>query len=100
MDVYTLDDLNRIGKLSDDAIRKLHSYHAIILAKNETGRLNLYRLISASHLKYFQRQPKIPKTPLLMQYREGLILGSACEAGESCSGRWCGTAPRKTLPGS
>ena len=81
MDVYTLDDLNRIGKLSDDAIRKLHSYHAIILAKNETGRLNLYRLISASHLQYFQRQPKIPKS-LLMKYREGLILGSACEAGE------------------
>ncbi|MDY5541867.1 MAG: PolC-type DNA polymerase III, partial [Lachnospiraceae bacterium] len=81
MDIHTLDEVNRMSSLSEEAIRKLHSHHAIILAKNETGRTNLYRLISASHLKYYQRQPKIPKS-LLQKYREGLILGSACEAGE------------------
>ena len=80
-DIFDLEMLNEKGKLDVDSIRKLHQYHCIILAANETGRINLYRLISASHLTYFSRFPKIPKS-LVNQYRDGLIVGSACEAGE------------------
>ncbi len=81
MDIHTLDGVNELCRMSDETIRKMHSYHAIILAKNDVGRVNLYRLISASHLTYFQRNPKIPKS-LFLKHREGLLIGSACEAGE------------------
>lgn len=80
-DIFDLDRLNEVGALDEDAIKKLHQYHCIILASSEQGRINLYRLISASHLQYFSRFPKIPKS-LVNKYREGLIVGSACEAGE------------------
>lgn len=80
-DVKTMDDLNVIGSTSPDAIKKDRTYHGIILAKNEIGRVNLYRLISESHLTYFARRPRMPMS-LINKYREGLIIGSACEAGE------------------
>lgn len=80
-DVKTMDDLNVLGSTSPDAIKKDRTYHGIILAKNEIGRVNLYRLISESHLTYFARRPRMPMS-LINRYREGLIIGSACEAGE------------------
>ena len=57
------------------------SWHIILLAKNRTGLVNLNRLVSISHLEYFKRTPHMPRD-VIQQYREGLILGSACEAGE------------------
>ena len=79
--IYTLKEINESGKLSSDVIKKLPTYHVIILAKNELGRINLYRLVSKSHIDYYARRPRIPKS-LLEENREGLIVGSACEAGE------------------
>ncbi len=79
--VFTLKELNRLGETSASLVQKSPSYHAIILAKNDLGRTHLYKLVSESHLTYFHRVPRVPKS-LVMKYREGLILGSACEAGE------------------
>ncbi|MDE6313890.1 MAG: PolC-type DNA polymerase III [Lachnospiraceae bacterium] len=80
-DVKTMDDINNISILSEKRVKKLPYYHAIILAQNDVGRVNLYRLISYSHLNYFNRKPRIPKS-LYLKYSEGLLIGSACEAGE------------------
>jgi DNA polymerase-3 subunit alpha (Gram-positive type) len=80
-DIPDLTKVNQMGALDADAIKKLPTYHVILLAKNEIGRVNLYRLVSWSHLEYYAKRPRIPKS-VLQKYREGLIIGSACEAGE------------------
>ena len=80
-DIRDVDMLNEQGAVSVNTIRKLPTYHVIIFARNETGRINLYKLVSQSHLKYYHRRPRVPKS-VLEQYRDGLLVGSACEAGE------------------
>ena len=79
LEAYLIDDLSR--KSDDFDYKKQKYYHAIILAQNKTGLKNLYKLISESHLNYFYRRPRILKS-IYDENREGLIIGTACEAGE------------------
>ena len=77
----TLDEVNAMGISSAQNVQKMPTYHAIILATCDQGRTNLYKLISLAHIKYYHRRPRIPKSEFI-RYRDGLLIGSACEAGE------------------
>ena len=79
-EIYNVEDINT-GLGGNKEVLKKKYYHLIIWVKNQTGLKNLYRIVSAAHTKYFFKKPRVPRS-LLNQYREGLILSSACEAGE------------------
>ena len=79
--VYTLDAVNAYSKSTPELVQKLPTHHAILLATSEVGRINLYELVSDSHLVYYRQRPRVPKSDFL-KHREGLLIGSACEAGE------------------
>ncbi len=78
--IFYVDEINVLASQTVN-YKKLKAHHAIILVQNYTGLRNLYELVSLAHIEYFFRRPRIPKSELL-RLREGLILGSACEAGE------------------
>jgi len=79
--ITTLAGIQENARLSADVIKRMPSYHCILICKNDVGRVNLYKMVSLSHLEYYNRRPRIPKS-LLMECREGILVGSACEAGE------------------
>ena len=79
-EVEKICDINNALEGATD-IKSLKTYHAIILVQTQEGMQNLYKIVSASHLDYFHSRPRVPKS-LIQKYRKGLIIGSACEAGE------------------
>ena len=74
-------DIEPTDSLKPKRGKKTPLDHIIILAKNETGLRNLYKLVTLSHLKYYNNRPALPRA-IIQEHRDGLILGSACEAGE------------------
>lgn len=81
MEITSVEDINEAFADDDKDVKKKHYTHAIIFAKNYTGLKNLYKIISASHLNYFFKKPRVPKS-LYFKHCEGLMIGSACEQGE------------------
>lgn len=75
----TIDELN--SALAGGSVKKLKRYHMILLVKNQIGLKNLYKIVSEAHLNNYYRKPLVPKS-VLDKYREGIIVGSACEQGE------------------
>lgn len=80
LNIKTLEEINLYAAKEIDT-KKLKTYHAIILVQNQKGLFNLYNLITKSHIEYFFKKPRIPKS-IYKKYSEGLLIGSACEAGE------------------
>ena len=81
-EVKSLSELRDKLKITDEFIRRQPYYHIILLAKNDVGRVNLYKLVSDSSIKYmYNKRPRMPRS-LINKYREGLIVGSACIIGE------------------
>ncbi|MFD3156560.1 PolC-type DNA polymerase III [Haloimpatiens sp. FM7330] len=78
--ILSLDKLND-EFLGNQDVKKAPTYHLIIFAKNQKGLKNLYKLVSFAHLDYFHKRPRMPKS-VIKQYKEGLLIGSACEAGQ------------------
>ena len=90
----TLNDLNVLIK--EGSVDHLKTYHIVILVKTQVGLKNLYRLVSDSHVQYFHRHPRIPRSRLV-ELREGLLLGTACEAGEFYQAMLDGAAEEQLL---
>ncbi len=80
-DIHTLGELNTKLTKDEKFVGKLFPYQCSIIAKNDIGRINLYKLVSVSHLKYFRQIPRIPKSELI-KHKEGLLLGSGTGRGE------------------
>jgi DNA polymerase-3 subunit alpha (Gram-positive type) len=85
MEGYLFDDKDSLLPNGEINIKGKDTSHIILLAKNQEGLKNLYKLVSLSHLKYFYKKPRIPRS-VLNEYREGLIIGSACVEGEVFKG--------------
>lgn len=91
-----IEDVSQINDVLKVDARKLPTYHMIILARNKVGLKHLYQLITKSNLEYFYRHPRVPKSEL-MKFREGLLVGSACEAGQLYQAVLAGKPEEKLL---
>jgi len=79
-EIFYHDQLNELGK-SENSYQKGRPFHCTLLAQNQTGLKNLFKIISLSHVKYFYRVPRVPRS-VLQTYREGILVGSGCDKGE------------------